>query len=37
MQGKSCFNFTAVEPKVIDQLGTLVEAGFKKFGDEKLL
>ncbi len=37
MQGKSCFNFTAVEPKLIDQLGQLVEAGFKKFGDEKLL
>jgi len=37
MQGKSCFNFTAVEPKLIEQLGTLVEAGFKKFGDEKLL
>ena len=37
MQGKSCFNFTAVEPKVIEQLGRLVEAGFKKFGEEKLL
>ena len=37
MQGKSCFNFTAVEPKLIDQLASLVEAGFKKFGDEKLL
>lgn len=37
MQGKSCFNFTTVEPKLIDQLGLLVEAGFKKFGEEKLL
>lgn len=37
MQGKSCFNFTTVEPKLIEQLGALVEAGFKKFGDEKLL
>lgn len=37
MQGKSCFNFTSVEPKLIDQLAVLVEAGFRKFGDEKLL
>jgi hypothetical protein len=37
MQGKSCFNFTSVEPKLIGQLAALVEAGFKKFGDEKLL
>src|SRR5216683_3051586 len=36
MQGKSCFNFTAVEPKLIEQLGQLVEAGFQKFGDENL-
>ena len=37
MQGKSCFNFTTVEPKLIQQLGELVEAGFNKFGEEKLL
>jgi hypothetical protein len=37
MHGKSCFNFTAVEPELIAQLGLLVAAGFKKFGDEKLL
>lgn len=37
MQGKSCFNFTAVEPKLIEQLGELVDAGFKKFGEENLL
>ncbi len=37
MQGKSCFNFTSVEPKVIEQLAHLVEAGFQKFGEEKLL
>lgn len=37
MQGKSCFNFTTVEPKLIEQLGELVEAGFNKFAEEKLL
>jgi hypothetical protein len=37
MQGKSCFNFTAVEPELIALLGPLVAAGFKKFDDEKLL
>ena len=37
MQGKSCFTFTLVEPKLIEQLGLLVEAGFQKFGEEKLL
>jgi hypothetical protein len=37
MQGKSCFNFTAVEPKLIEQLGQLVEAGYNKFAEEKLL
>jgi hypothetical protein len=37
MQGKSCFNFTEVEPDLIALLGPLVAAGFKKFGDEKLL
>jgi hypothetical protein len=37
MQGKSCFNFTAVDRDAISQLKDLVAAGFKKFGEEKLL
>jgi hypothetical protein len=37
MHGKSCFNFTAVDREAIAQLRDLVAAGFKKFGDEKLL
>jgi hypothetical protein len=37
MQGKSCFNFADVDREAIDQLRELVAAGFKKFGDEKLL
>jgi len=37
MQGKSCFTFTSVDPQAILQLRELVAAGFKKFGDEKLL
>jgi hypothetical protein len=37
MQGKSCFNFTAVDKEAIGQLRDVVAAGFKKFGEEKLL
>lgn len=37
MQGKSCFNFTNVDREAIGQLRDLVAAGFKKFGEEKLL
>lgn len=37
MQGKSCFNFTSVGREEILQLRDVVAAGFKKFGDEKLL
>ena len=37
MQGKSCFNFTDVDRDAIVQLRELVAAGFKKFGEEKLL
>ncbi len=36
-QGKSCFNFTSVDREAIGQLRDLVAAGFKKFGEEKLL
>ncbi len=37
LQGKSCFNFTTVDREAITQLRELVAAGFKKFGEEKLL
>ena len=37
MHGKSCFNFNAVDRQAIDHLRELVAAGFKKFGEEKLL
>jgi hypothetical protein len=37
LQGKSCFTFTTVDRDAIGQLRDLVAAGFKKFGDEKLL
>ena len=37
MHGKSCFNFTDVDRETISQLRELVAAGFKKFGEEKLL
>ena len=31
MQGKSCFNFTKVEPELIAELKKLTEAGFEEF------
>jgi len=31
MQGKSCFNFTSVEPTLFKELATLTEAGFKDY------
>ncbi len=31
MQGKSCFNFTQIEPKQIAELGKLTETGFVQF------
>jgi hypothetical protein len=37
MQGKSCFNFTAVDQDAISKLRDVVAAGFNKFKDEKLL
>ena len=33
MQGKSCFNFKKVEPKLFEELATLTRAGFKDFQD----
>jgi len=31
MQGKSCFNFTSVEPSLLKEIATLTEAGFKDY------
>ena len=37
MQGKSCFNFTSVDPLLIEELAALVDAGAKRFkADGKL-
>lgn len=37
MQGKSCFNFKAVDQKLFKELAGLTKAGFAKFNDEKFL
>jgi hypothetical protein len=34
MQGKACFNFTAVDPECFAELGRLASAGLKKFKSE---
>ncbi|MDH4392071.1 MAG: hypothetical protein QE285_11710 [Aquabacterium sp.] len=31
MQGKSCFNFAAVEPGLFDELAALVQAGYRSY------
>ena len=31
MQGKSCFNFTAIEPAHVKELATLTKSGFGGF------
>ena len=31
MQGKSCFNFTAIEPSLIKELAALTKAGYASF------
>jgi hypothetical protein len=36
MQGKSCFNFTAVDSEMMDQLAALTKKGFERFQQEKL-
>jgi len=33
MQGKSCFNFKAVDEKLFKELRKLTRAGFQKFND----
>ena len=35
MQGKACFNFTAVDDTCFAELGRLTAAGLKKFKSEK--
>ena len=37
MQGKSCFNFTEIDPALFRELATLTAAGFKAFRDLKLV
>ena len=37
MQGKSCFNFKAVDEKLFQELAQLTKAGFAKFNDPKFL
>ena len=33
MHGKSCFNFTSVEPQLVQELARLTEAGLQKYKD----
>ncbi len=37
MQGKSCFNFTAVDHELFSELALLTQKGFERFRHEKLL
>ena len=37
MQGKACFNFTAVDPELLSELARLTEAGYHKFKSMKYL
>ena len=34
MQGKSCFNFTSVEPALIKELAALTKAGFASYKEQ---
>jgi hypothetical protein len=36
LQGKSCFNFTAVDPDQLKELATVTKAGIAAFRDVKL-
>lgn len=33
MQGKSCFNFTAVDPELLRELAELTQAGYSRYVD----
>jgi hypothetical protein len=35
MQGKSCFNFTSIEPAQLQQLAELTQSGFDRFRQDK--
>lgn len=37
MQGKSCFNFKAIDEPLFKQLATLTKAGARQFNDEKFI
>jgi hypothetical protein len=37
MQGKACFNFTAIDPECFRELGQLTAAGLKIFKSQKFL
>ena len=37
MQGKSCFNFTALDPALFAELAALTEAGFQEYGRQGYL
>jgi hypothetical protein len=37
MQGKSCFNFTEIDPILFRELAELTAAGFKGFRDRKYI
>lgn len=37
MQGKSCFNFKAVDDKLFKELGKLTKSGFQKFSDLEVI
>jgi hypothetical protein len=34
MQGKSCFNFSAVEPELMKELATLTKAGYAAYKEQ---
>ncbi len=37
MQGKACFNFTAIDEQLLSELSKLVDPGFQLFTSEKFL
>ena len=37
MQGKACFNFTAIDEPLFRELAKLTKAGAKRFSDEKMV
>ena len=37
MQGKSCFNFKAVDDKLFRELAKLTDKGYRRFKKEKLI